>query len=56
MGTQTGELMTEQGAIPPSGKRQKTPSALILDSENGQLKEGRNSFDLRSLMRQIGAA
>ena len=31
-GTHTGELMTPQGTIPPSGKRQKTPAAFISTS------------------------
>ena len=55
-GTQTGELVTEQGTIPPSGKRQKTPSAFIFDYENGKLKESRNYFDLLTFLKQIGAA
>ena len=55
-GTQTGEMVTEQGAIPPSGKRQTTPSAFIFDYENGTLKESRNYFDILTLLKQIGAA
>jgi steroid delta-isomerase-like uncharacterized protein len=55
-GTQTGEMVTEQGTIPPSGKRQKTPSAFIFDYENGKLKESRNYFDILTLLKQIGAA
>ena len=55
-GTQTGEMVTEQGTIPPSGKRQKTPSAFIFDYEDGKLKESRNYFDVLTLLKQIGAA
>jgi steroid delta-isomerase-like uncharacterized protein len=55
-GTQTGELATEQGAIPPSGKRQRTPSAFVFDYENGKLKESRNYFDMLTFLKQIGAA
>ena len=55
-GTQTGELESEQGTIPPSGKRQKTPSAFIFDYENGNLKESRNYFDMLTFLKQIGAA
>jgi steroid delta-isomerase-like uncharacterized protein len=55
-GTQTGEMVTEQGTIPPSGKRQKTPSAFVFDYENGELKESRNYFDILTLLKQIGAA
>jgi len=55
-GTQTGEMVTEQGTIPPSGKRQRTPSAFVFDFENGTLKESRNYFDLLTFLKQIGAA
>jgi steroid delta-isomerase-like uncharacterized protein len=55
-GTQTGEMVTEQGTIPPSGKRQKTPSAFIFDYENGKLKESRHYFDMLNFLKQIGAA
>ena len=55
-GTQTGEMVTEQGTIPPSGKRQKTPSAFIFDYENGELKESRHYFDMLNFLKQIGAA
>jgi steroid delta-isomerase-like uncharacterized protein len=55
-GTQTGEMVTEQGTIPASGKRQRTPSAFIFDYDNGDLKESRNYFDLLTFLQQIGAA
>jgi steroid delta-isomerase-like uncharacterized protein len=55
-GTQTGEMVTEQGTIPPSGKRQRTPSAFVFDFEGGTLKESRNYFDLLTFLKQIGAA
>ena len=55
-GTQTGEMATEQGTIPPSGKRQRTPAAWIFDYENGSLKESRQYFDLLTFLKQIGAA
>jgi steroid delta-isomerase-like uncharacterized protein len=55
-GTQTGEMVTEQGTIPPSGKRQRTPAAWVFDYENGTLKESRQYFDLLTFLRQIGAA
>jgi steroid delta-isomerase-like uncharacterized protein len=56
VGTQTGEMVTEQGTIPPSGKRQRTPSAFLFDYENGKLKESRHYFDMLSFLKQIGAA
>jgi SnoaL-like polyketide cyclase len=34
-GTQTGEMVTDEGTIPPSGKRQKTPSASSLTTRTG---------------------
>ena len=55
-GTQTGEMVTEQGTIPPSGKRQRTPSAFLFDYENGELKESRHYFDMLTFLKQIGAA
>ena len=55
-GTQTGEMVTEQGTIPPSGKRQRTPSAFLFEFEGGKLVESRNYFDLLTFLRQIGAA
>jgi steroid delta-isomerase-like uncharacterized protein len=55
-GTQTGEMVTEQGTIPASGKRQKTPAAFIFDYENGKLKESRHYFDMLTFLKQIGAA
>ena len=55
-GTQTGEMVTEQGTIPPSGKRQTTPAAFVFDFEGGKLVESRHYFDLLTFLRQIGAA
>jgi len=55
-GTQTGEMVTEQGTIPPSGRRQMTPGAFIFDFEGGKLIESRNYFDLLTFLKQIGAA
>jgi hypothetical protein len=45
-GTQTGELVTEQGTIPASGNRQRTPVAWIFDYAGGQLRESRHYFDM----------
>jgi steroid delta-isomerase-like uncharacterized protein len=55
-GTQTGEMVTEQGTIPPSGKRQTTPAAFVFDFENGKLTASRHYFDLLTFLKQIGAA
>ena len=55
-GTQTGEMVTDKGTIPPSGKHQRTPSAFTFDFEDGKLRESRQYFDMLSLLQQIGAA
>jgi steroid delta-isomerase-like uncharacterized protein len=55
-GTQTGELATPQGTIPPSGKRQRTPAAFVFQFEGGKLKESRHYFDMLTFLKQIGAA
>lgn len=55
-GTQSGEMQTEQGTIPPSGKRQKTAGAFVFDFEDGKLRERRNYFDMLTFLKQVGAA
>ena len=55
-GTQTGEMVTEQGTIPPSGRRQRTPAAFVFVFEGGKLKESRHYFDMLTFLKQIGAA
>ena len=48
--------VTEQGTIPASGNRQRTPAAWVFDYEGGQLRESRHYFDMLTFLRQIGAA
>ena len=55
-GTQTGELETPAGTIPPSGRHQTTPAAFVFEFENGELKEARHYFDMLTFLQQIGAA
>ena len=55
-GTQTGEMVTEQGTIPASGKRQRTPAAFLFEFEGEELRESRHYFDLLTFLKQIGAA
>ncbi len=56
-GTQTGDMVTQQGTIPASGKEQTTPAAFIYEyDESGNLKETRHYFDMLALLKQIGAA
>lgn len=54
-GTQTGPLETPDGAIPPSGKSQTTPSSWLLEFEGEKIKESRHYFDMVTLLTQIGA-
>jgi steroid delta-isomerase-like uncharacterized protein len=55
-GTQTGDMVTDQGTIPASGRHQSTPGAFVFDFDGGRLVESRNYFDLLTFLRQIGAA
>ncbi len=55
-GTHTGPLVTAEGTIPASGKRQETPAAFLFTFEGGKVKESRHYFDSMTLLKQIGAA
>ena len=54
-GTHTGPLVTAEGTIPASGKRQETPAAFVFTFEGGKVKESRHYFDSMTLLKQIGA-
>ena len=54
-GTQTGPLVTAEGTIPASGKRQETPGAIVFTFEGAKIKECHQYFDLMTLLKQIGA-
>ena len=54
-GTHTGPLVTAEGTIPASGKRQETPGAIFFAFEGGKIKESRQYFDAMTLLKQIGA-
>ena len=54
-GTHTGPLVTAAGTIPASGKRQKTPAALVYTFAGDKVKEGHHYFDSLTLLKQIGA-
>jgi steroid delta-isomerase-like uncharacterized protein len=54
-GTHTGPLVTAEGTIPASGKRQETPGAIFFTFEGGKIKESRQYFDAMTLLKQIGA-
>lgn len=53
-GTHTGPLVTAEGTIPASGKRQETPGAIVFTFEGGKIKECHQYFDLMTLLKQIG--
>jgi len=55
-GTHSGPLVTAEGTIPASGKRQETPAAFLFTFEGGKVKESRHYFDSMTLLKQIGAA
>jgi steroid delta-isomerase-like uncharacterized protein len=55
-GTHTGPLVTAEGSIPASGKRQETPAAVFFTFEGDKIKESRHYFDSMTLLKQIGAA
>ncbi|HEU0303797.1 MAG TPA: ester cyclase [Gaiellaceae bacterium] len=53
-GTHTGPLVTAEGTIPASGKRQETPAVMVFTFEGGMIKESRQYFDLMTILKQIG--
>jgi steroid delta-isomerase-like uncharacterized protein len=55
-GTHSGPLVTAEGTIPASGKRQETPAAFFFTFEGDKVKESRHYFDSMTLLKQIGAA
>jgi steroid delta-isomerase-like uncharacterized protein len=55
-GTQTGALETPTGAIPASGKHQKTPGMWSIDIAGGKVQASRQYFDMLTFLQQIGAA
>jgi steroid delta-isomerase-like uncharacterized protein len=54
-GTHSGPLVTAEGSIPASGKRQETPAAVFFTFEGDKIKESRHYFDSMTLLKQIGA-
>jgi steroid delta-isomerase-like uncharacterized protein len=54
-GTHTGPLVTAEGTIPASGKRQETPAAFFFTFAGDKIKESRHYFDSLTLLKQIGA-
>jgi steroid delta-isomerase-like uncharacterized protein len=54
-GTHTGPLVTAEGTIPASGRRQETPAAFFFTFAGDKIKESRHYFDSMTLLKQIGA-
>jgi steroid delta-isomerase-like uncharacterized protein len=54
-GTQSGELASAMGPIPPSYKRAKTPAVQVVTFRGDKIAETKHYFDLMSLLVQIGA-
>jgi steroid delta-isomerase-like uncharacterized protein len=54
-GTHTGPLVTAEGTIPATGKRQETPAAFFFTFAGDKIKESRHYFDSMTLLKQIGA-
>jgi len=54
-GTHTGPLVTAEGTIPASGKRQQTPGAIFFTFAGDKIKESRQYFDSLTLLKPIGA-
>ena len=54
-GTHNGPFTGPAGTIPPSGKRQTTPAAMIVKFQGNKIQEIRHYFDMLSFLQQIGA-
>jgi predicted ester cyclase len=54
-GTQNGAFTGPTGTIPPSGKRQTTRAAMIVQFQGNKIREIRHYFDMMTFLTQIGA-
>ena len=54
-GTQTGEMVTPGGTLPPSGRSQTTRACLVSEFADGRIASNRHYFDVMSMMQQLGA-
>ncbi len=54
-GTQDGPLAGPGGTIPPTGRRQVTPAAMVITFKGEKIQESRHYFDMLSLLQQLGA-
>ena len=53
-GTHTGDMMTPNGAIPPTNKTVKISNILVWEFEGGKVKSAKNYLDMMSMMSQLG--
>jgi steroid delta-isomerase-like uncharacterized protein len=54
-GTHNGPFTGPTGTLPPSGKHQTTPAAMIVKFQGNKVKELHHYFDMMSFLQQIGA-
>ncbi len=54
-GTHNGPFAGPGGTLPPSGKRQTTPAAMIVKFQGDKIQEIHHYFDMLSFLQQIGA-
>jgi len=54
-GTHNGPLTLPTGTVPASGRKQKTPAAMIVKFQGNKVKEIHHYFDMVSFLQQIGA-
>ena len=54
-GTHDGTLTGPTGTVPPTGKRQTTPAAMIVKFADSKVSEIHHYFHILTLLQQIGA-
>ena len=54
-GTQDGTFTGPAGEVPPTGKRQTTPAAMIVKFRGNKISEIDHYFDMLTFLQQIGA-
>ena len=54
-GTHNGPFTGPAGTLPPTGRRQTTPAAMIIKFQGDKVKEMHHYFDMVAFLQQIGA-
>jgi steroid delta-isomerase-like uncharacterized protein len=54
-GTHDGTFTGPAGTVPPTGKRQTTPAAMIVNFSGNKVREIHHYFDMITFLQQIGA-